>query len=186
MSDPATDPGPSSTSTTSSPEREELVAILEQHRGLFLITTQGLSDEQARLTPTVSALSLGGLVKHVTATSVQWLEFIEHGPPGGTDIDWSNPDPEIFEAFANGFQLLAEETLEGALADWRAAADRTDALVRSVDLDETHPLPQAPWFPPDEVWSNRRVFMHVLAEISQHAGHADILRETIDGQKTMA
>jgi hypothetical protein len=166
-------------------ERDEIVAILTKHRRLFLVPVQGLSEEQVRLTPTVSALSLGGLVKHVTATVVQWLDFVEHGPAGGAGIDWENPDPALFAAFANGFRLLPEETLAGVLATWEAAAARTDALVRSVDLDETHPLPQAPWFPPDEVWSNRRVFMHVLAEISQHAGHADILRESIDGQKTM-
>jgi hypothetical protein len=166
-------------------ERDEIVAILTKHRDLFLVPLRGLSDDQVRLTPTVSALSLGGLVKHVTATVVQWLDFVEHGPQGGADIDWSDPDPALLEAFANGFRLLPDETLEGVLADWEAAAARTDALVRSVDLDETHPLPQAPWFPPNEVWSNRRVFMHVLAETAQHAGHADILRESIDGQKTM-
>ena len=182
MSDTATSRTPT---PTSSPEREELVAILAKHRGLFLVTVQGLTDDQARLTPTVSALSLGGLVKHVTATVVQWLDFVEHGPQGGADIDWDNPDPAMFEAFANGFRLLPDETLAGVLAGWEAAAVRTEALVRSVDLEETHPLPQAPWFPPDEVWSNRRVFMHVLAETAQHAGHADIVRESIDGQKTM-
>jgi uncharacterized protein DUF664 len=171
--------------TLTSPEREELVAILAKHRGLFLVTVQGLTDEQARLTPTVSALSLGGLVKHVTATVEGWLDFVEHGPQQGEDIDWSNPDPAVYEAFANGFRLLPIESLEEALAGWAAMAARTEALVRSVDLDETHPLPQAPWFPPGEVWSNRRVFMHVLAETAQHAGHADILRETIDGQQTM-
>jgi len=171
--------------TTPLSERDEIVAILTKHRGLFLVTVQGLTDEQARLTPTVSALSLGGLVKHVTATTTMWLDFAEHGPGGGADIDWDDPDPAIFEAFANGFRLLPDETLAGALAGWAAAAERTDALVRRVDLDETHPLPRAPWFPPDEVWSNRRVFAHVLAELAQHAGHADILRETIDGQRSM-
>lgn len=165
-------------------ERDELVAILSKHRGLFLVTVQGLTDDQARLTPTASALSLGGLVKHVTSTVAQWLDFVEHGPQGG-GIDWENPDPTIFEAFANGFRLLPDETLDGVLADWAAMTARTDALIGSVDLDETHPLPEAPWFPPGETWSNRRVFMHLLAEISQHAGHADILRESIDGQQTM-
>ena len=168
-----------------STERDELVALLTKHRGLFLVTVQGLTDEQVRLTPTVSALSLGGLVKHVTATVAQWLDFVEHGPGGGADIDWDDPDPALLEAFADGFRLLPDETLEEVLAGWGAVADRTDALVRTVDLDETHPLPQAPWFPPGEVWSNRRVLIHVLAEISQHAGHADILRESIDGQKSM-
>ena len=187
-----TDTAPSSTATTTDAattpavgEREELVAILTKHRYLFLVTTQGLSDEQARLTPTVSVLSIGGLVKHVTATVAEWLDFVERGPQQGGDIDWENPDPSIFEAFANGFRLLPDETLDGVLAEWQTVTERSDALIRSVDLDQTHPLPQAPWFEAGEVWSNRRVFWHVLAETAQHAGHADILRESIDGQKTM-
>ena len=57
-------------------------------------------------------------------------------------------------------------------------------LARTVDLAATHALPEAPWFE-KEAWSNRRVLMHLVAETAQHAGHADILRETIDGQKTM-
>ena len=65
-----------------STERDEIVAILTKHRGLFLVTLRGLTDEQARQTPTVSALNLGGLVKHVTETVVQWLDFVEHGPQG--------------------------------------------------------------------------------------------------------
>ena len=176
---------PTTTTPTTSPEREELVAIIEKQRGLFLVTVRGLSDEQARLTPTVSALSLGGLVKHLASTVTTWLDFVEDGPQQPVGIDWSDPDPAVYETFANGFRLLPDETLDGVLADWAAAAVRTDALVRSVDLDETHPLPAAPWFPPGESWSNRRVFMHVLAETAQHSGHADIIRESIDGQKTM-
>ena len=173
------------TSSGTSPERDELVAILAKHRGLFLVTVQGLSDDQARLTPTVSALSVGGLVKHVTATVAQWLEFIEHGAQAADEIDWSNPDPALYAAFLDGFRLLPEETLAGVVAGYDAVADRTQELVGSVDLDEVHALPPAPWFPAGEAWSNRRVFMHILAETAQHAGHADILRETIDGQKSM-
>jgi hypothetical protein len=173
------------TPTATSPDREELVAIIAKHRGLFLVTVQGLTDEQARLTPTVSALSLGGLVKHVTSTVAGWLDFVEHGPQQQGEIDWSNPDPALYEAFTNGFKLLPDETLEGVLGEWAAVAARTDALIRSADLEESHALPPAPWFPPGEAWSNRRVFMHILAETAQHAGHADILRETVDGQKTM-
>ena len=64
-------------------------------------------------------------------------------------------------------------------------AARTDALVATVDLDHAWPLPEAPWFEPGATRSARRVFLHVVAETAQHAGHADIIRETIDGQKTM-
>ena len=64
-------------------------------------------------------------------------------------------------------------------------AAATDELVRTVDLDATQPLPTAPWFPPNATRSARRVFVHIVGETAQHAGHADILRETLDGQKTM-
>ena len=169
--------------STGDAERDEILAILDKHRALFLVTVRGLSDEQARLTPTVSALSLGGLVKHVTATVVQWLDFIEQGAEAAAGIDWD--DPAVYEARADSFRLLPEETLERVLAEWAQAAERTDALVARVDLPTSQPLPPAPWFAPGEAWSNRRVFAHILAELAQHAGHADILRESIDGQKTM-
>jgi hypothetical protein len=53
------------------------------------------------------------------------------------------------------------------------------------DLDRSFPLPPAPWFEPGASRSVRRTVMHIVAETAQHAGHADIIRETIDGQKTM-
>ena len=57
--------------------------------------------------------------------------------------------------------------------------------VTVSDLGQSRPLPEAPWFPPNTQWSIRRVLTHVIAETAQHAGHADIIRETIDGQKSM-
>jgi hypothetical protein len=64
-------------------------------------------------------------------------------------------------------------------------ARRTDELVAALaDLDATQPLPKAPWFT-DERWSARRVLTHLIAETAQHAGHADIIRESLDGQKCM-
>jgi hypothetical protein len=75
--------------------------------------------------------------------------------------------------------------LAGVLADYEEVGAHTDKLVTTIDLDSDHALPDAPWFEPGARWSARRVFLHVIAETSQHAGHADILRESIDGQKTM-
>ncbi|MFB9852613.1 DUF664 domain-containing protein [Micromonospora andamanensis] len=66
---------------------------------------------------------------------------------------------------------------------WRAVPTRWRATL--PDLDADHPLPEAPWFEPGARWSARRVLLHILAETSQHAGHADIIRETIDGAKSM-
>jgi uncharacterized damage-inducible protein DinB len=181
-------PSPSSLSGGTD-EHADLVEVLRRHRGLFRQTVAGLTDEQARLTPTVSSLSLGGLVKHVAATEQQWARFIVDGPADTPDIDWanvdwSNPPPQI-EQYANGFRMLGDEDLAGLLRHYDDVAAATDQLVLEVDLDARQPLPEAPWFEPGSSWSARRVFMHILAETTQHAGHADILRETIDGQKTM-
>jgi uncharacterized damage-inducible protein DinB len=172
---------------TAGDERADILESLRSARFFLRHTVQGLTDEQARLTPTASALSLGGLIKHVALTEEQWVEFVEKGTdamPGG-DGDWDPDSPEV-RKWASGFQLLPDETLAGALAEYERVAARTDALVQSLpDLGVSHPLPPAPWFAPGATRSARRVFTHIVAETAQHSGHADIIRETIDGQKTM-
>ena len=80
-----------------------------------------------------------------------------------------------------------DEPLAGVRADSAEVGPLTDALVASLpDLDADPPLPKAPWFPAGERWSARRVLMHIIAETAQHAGHADIIRESLDGAKSMA
>lgn len=168
-------------------ERDDLLDLLHHHRDLFRFTVRGLSDEAARSRPTVSELTLGGLVKHVTSVEKTWADFVVDGPapqPDWANIDWSNPPAEVL-AHQDGFRMRDDETLEGLLAAYDEVAAATDELVRTVDLDARQPLPTAPWFEPGATWSARRVFTHVVAETAQHAGHADILRETIDGQKSM-
>ena len=178
--------------TTTQPltgERADLLDVLHKHRGLFRVTVQGLSDEQARTRSTVSELTLGGLIKHVASTEKEWARFIQEGPAAQPDIDWANVDwsnpPAEVAAYADGFRMLEGETLAGLLEEYDAVAAATDALVATVDLDSSQPLPEAPWFAPGARWSARRVFTHILAETAQHAGHADIIREAIDGQKSM-
>jgi hypothetical protein len=84
------------------------------------------------------------------------------------------------------FQMAEGETLAGLLDRYAEVARRTDELVATLpDLDLAHPLPEAPWFEPGKAWSVRRVLLHIIAETSQHAGHADIIREALDGSKTM-
>jgi hypothetical protein len=72
------------------------------------------------------------------------------------------------------------------LAGYEEQARRTDELLAALpDLGATQPLPKAPWFEPGARWSARRVMMHIIAETAQHAGHADIIRESLDGAKSM-
>ena len=165
-------------------ERSDLLAILAEHRQFLRYTTRDLTDEQARTRTTVSELTLGGLIKHVADVERGWARFIVEGPAvlgdasEMTEADWAKR--------ADDFRLLDDETLAGVLDNYEATAAATDELVRALpDLDASQPLPTAPWFPPSARWSARRALLHIIAETSQHAGHADIIRESIDGQKTM-
>jgi hypothetical protein len=161
-------------------ERADLLEALAKHRGLFLYTVAGLTDEQAAATPTTSELCLGGLVKHVTFVQTGWLDFITEGPAAMA------MDENSYTVHTNSFRMLPGETLAGIVDGYDAVCRRTDEMVTSLpDLDASQPLPEAPWFEPGARWSARRVFVHIIAETTQHSGHADIIRETIDGQKSM-
>jgi uncharacterized damage-inducible protein DinB len=165
-------------------ERADILDFLGKHRYFLRYTAEGLSDEQANTRSTVSALTVGGLIKHVTAVERRWAEFAQTG--GGEDTpEETEFTPELIAAWESQFRLDEGETLAGVLAEHEKVAAATDDLVRTLDLDKTYELPAAPWQPPGVFWSVRRVFLHIAAETAQHAGHADIIRESIDGQKTM-
>ena len=163
--------------TTATGERADLLAALAKARYFLRFTVRDLTDDQARQCTTVSELSLGGLIKHVALTERQWASFILEGPSamGANEDEW-----------AGGFQMLEGDTLAGLLDRYEQVARRTDELVTTLpDLDAAQPLPEAPWFPPEARWSARQVLLHVVAETAQHSGHADIIRESLDGAKTM-
>ena len=162
-------------------ERADIVETLRAHRNFLMRTVAGLDDQEAAERTTVSELCLGGLIKHVSHVEDNWVRFILEGPSAIGGFDES-----AMAAHAAGFRMLEGETLAGLLAEYERVAARTDELVATIpSLDLSRPLPEAPWFPTNERRSARCVFMHIMAETAQHAGHADILRETLDGQKTM-
>ncbi|MFY9806317.1 MAG: DinB family protein [Pseudonocardiaceae bacterium] len=171
----------SSTGQTATGERADLLEALTQHRYFLRYTVRDLTDEQATQRTTVSELCLGGLIKHVAAMERKWLNFILDGPSALGPWD----EASISDRYGE-FSVLAGETLAGLRDDYEQVGRRTDELVASLpDLDISHPLPASPWFPPGKRWSARRVLLHVIAETAQHAGHADILRESLDGAKSM-
>jgi len=163
-------------------ERADIAETLAKHRNFLRFTTRDLTDEQAAARPTVSELCLGGIVKHVTAVERNWARFIVEGAAAAGSWD----DPDRMQAYVDGFRMLPGETLAGLLDDYATVAAQTDELLATLpSLDALQPLPQAPWHPKGASWSARRVLLHLIAETSQHAGHADIIREAIDGAKTM-
>jgi uncharacterized damage-inducible protein DinB len=175
--------GPADTSTADG-ERADLLAALAKNRHFLCFTTRGLTDEQARQRTTVSELCLGGLIKHVTAVEQGWVNFIVEGTSAMKGFaDMTEQD---YAQRADQFRLLPGETLAAVLGGYAEVARRTDELVASLpSLNAGHPLPKAPWFQSGESWSARQVLLHIIAETAQHAGHADIIRESLDGAKSM-
>jgi uncharacterized damage-inducible protein DinB len=157
-------------------ERELLLAYLEQQRAGIRNAAYGLTEEQARLTPTAGSLSIGGLVKHVTEMEQGWIDMILQRERG------SREDQEA--GYEDNFRLGPDETLGEVLDRLDAVAKETAAVVAGIsDLGQAVPVPQGvPWFPADlEAWSVRWVLLHLVEEVARHAGHADIVRESIDG-----
>jgi uncharacterized damage-inducible protein DinB len=162
-------------------ERSALRGFLAYQQSAYFAVCSGLTDEQARATPTVSALSVGGLVKHATGLQRTWMARVA-AAPGAPPLD-PRPFEEIAKEFADQHVMRPDETLAGLLEAFKAQNAESLRLVQTADLNAEVPVPQdIPWFPKDlEAWSVRWVILHVLNELARHAGHADIIRETIDG-----
>jgi uncharacterized damage-inducible protein DinB len=161
-----------------STERADFLEALATHRHFLRFTVRDLTDNQAAQRTTASALCLGGLIKHVATVEERWMSFVLSGAQAmaaTSDADW-----------AGGYEMLQGETLAGLLDRYEDIARKTTEIVSSLpDLDVSHALPERPWFKPGASWSARRVLLHIMAETAQHAGHADIIRESLDGAKTM-
>jgi uncharacterized damage-inducible protein DinB len=163
---------------TTSPEKTDLSQALAEQRELLLITVRGLTDAQAARRTTVSELTLGGIVKHLAQGEEAWTQIMTKGDgelPGGM-LDMGQ------------YRMTEGETLPVLLERYAAAARATDEAVAGLpDLGRSVLLPATPWSPPEpEYWSARRILLHLIRETAQHAGHADIVREALDGANTTA
>ncbi|WP_225730872.1 MULTISPECIES: DUF664 domain-containing protein [unclassified Nocardia] len=157
-------------------EREDLIKILGNQRELFQITLRNIDDEQARRRTTVSELTLGGLLHHLINMERHWTSVIVERDENA-ELDVSEFDGE--------YVMAPQETMAGLLENWAEVAAATDALIRTVDsLDSSIPTPTAPWTPERQWWTVRYTLLHILREIAHHAGHADIIREELDGQNS--
>jgi uncharacterized damage-inducible protein DinB len=162
-------------------ERSGLRQYLAYHQSAFFAVAFGLTDEQARSSPTVSELSIGGLIKHVTAMQHSWMSRVAAAP----DAPPRDPRPfdEVAKDFGEQHVMRPDETLDGLLEKFKTENAKSLSLVETADLDAKVPVPQdIPWFPKGiKDWSVRWVILHVINELTRHSGHADIIRESIDG-----
>ncbi|MFJ8645648.1 DinB family protein [Streptomyces sp. NPDC093546] len=155
-------------------ERGALLAFIEAQRGGVRRAVLGLTDEQAASRPSASELSLSGLVKHVAEAELSWLRMAQQKP---------NERARTQETWGDAFRLTEDESVADVLAFWDRVAKETEEFLRAVpSLDDTFPLPPAPWFPKDGRVSMRWMALHLVEEIARHAGHADIIRESLDGK----
>ena len=166
---------------TVSGERADILDLLSTRRNFLRHTAQGLTDEQASTRSTVSELTVAGLIKHVSTVELHWGEFAQ----GKADTAQVEFTPEVIAQWQDQFRLVEGETLADVLTAYEKVAATTEELVRTLDLDAKYELPAAPWQPPGVFWTVRMAFLHIASETAQHSGHADIIREAIDGQKTM-
>lgn len=165
-------------------ERQALLEFLAFNQNAFFSVAYGLTDEQARSTPSVSALSVGGLMKHAAGVQRSWTQRVACAP------EFPPADERPFEEQMREHQdehvMREDETLEEVAATLRAQNAETLRVLAAADLSTPVPVPHdVPWFPHDvDHWSVRWVAMHLIEELTRHAGHADIIRESID-QATM-
>ena len=156
-----------------------LAAYINQQLDGVAHAAYGLTEEQAHATPTTSALSIAALLNHTTRASAAWLDRVEAAP----DLPANKPASmeEAAAKHAAEWQTTASlDELRAALVDLQARV--TDVCER-VDLTVAVPVPSdAPWWPQGvESWQVRWVLLHLVEEIARHAGHADIIRESLDG-----
>jgi hypothetical protein len=157
-------------------EREGLLAFLEQQRQGIRNAAHGLTDAQATSTPSASELTLAGLVKHAALVERQWMvTFVEERDTSCFAVS---------DDYGRGFALEEHETLGSVLDLYAAVAKETERIVGAIE-DLGAPLPPTPagipWIPEGLIWSPRWVLLHLIEETARHAGHADIVRESLDG-----
>ena len=154
-------------------ERAALVGFLAQQRYVLRLTAYGLTEDEAWASPTAGTLTIGGLLKHAAAVEEYWIELMMQRPVAS--------DPEDY---GRDFRREPTDTLAAALHRYASVAQHTEEAIAGIaDLNQPVPVPPGvPWFPDDvDAWSVRWVLLHLIEETARHAGHADIVRESVDG-----
>ena len=148
-----------------------LSEFLDMQREALIEKLQGVSDDDARRAPTVSSLSLLSLVKHSAVWERRWFQVVVAGRRFAGEWPDAHPRDE------NGFRLADDDTVETVVAYYREQIAASQEILRTVDLD-------ARCARPEMAGNLRWVAIHMIEETARHAGHADIIRETIDSSPT--
>jgi len=153
-------------------EREALGSFLDAQREALIRKIEGLDDAAARRSPTASSLSLLALVKHSAIWERRWFQIIAAGRR------WPDEWPAVKDEVEDADLMVGDDdTVDQWVEYYREQIAESRAVVASLDLD-------APCARADLIECNvRYVLFHMIEETARHAGHADIIRETIDGSR---
>lgn len=155
-------------------ERATLEGWLDFHRATLPLKCEGLDDRQVRLASvTPSSMTLLGLVQHMAEVERNWFQRVF----AGQDV------PPVHEAGnEDGFAPVPERGIDEALARWRAEVARSRELIAAASLDDTGSLSEREsGLAGGQGVSLRWILVHMIEEYARHNGHADLLRESIDG-----
>jgi uncharacterized protein DUF664 len=174
MSDATTPTDPSAPPA----EAESLLSVLERNRRTFAWKTAGLDAEGLSATTAASTMTLGGLIKHVALVEADWLAVKlageEYGPPwDGVDFD---ADPSW------DWRTGAQDAPDDVYAIWRDAVARSRELVPRVIGARGLDGPASYTWPNGRTPTVRAMILDMVEEYARHTGHADILREAVDGR----
>ncbi|HWK80828.1 MAG TPA: DinB family protein [Thermomicrobiales bacterium] len=151
-------------------EKASLLGFLNYQRDTLLCKLAGLDDEQVRRPHVPSGLTLLGLVKHLTDVERSWFRETV----GGEDLSslWDDDDPQRY------WRIEPDDTTEGIIAGYREEIARANAIVAAADLNARV---RGKVTPSHQALTIRWVVLHMIEETARHLGHADLIRESIDG-----
>ncbi|BCJ33655.1 hypothetical protein Athai_11580 [Actinocatenispora thailandica] len=155
-------------------EQELLVRFLTGQREAFRQAVAGLDEKQARSAPSASALSLAVLVKHCIDGERTMINRVAGAPEAADPV----------AKWQAGWQLTDADTVPALFAEWDEVGRRTEqVLLAETDLDRVVDIPAnvRQWLPNDTAYTVRWLVLHSIEELARHAGHADVVRESIDG-----
>lgn len=164
-------------------ETQALSAFLRHQCAQLRTSAHGLTTEQARLTPIASELSIGGLLLHNAQVVHGWLTTAMRAPERTPIEMYAEISARIgiHQPFS-GAEAPQTMSLEEILEIFDLAVAFIDEAATSIDLEAALPGPNNPWMPPELVLTGRWVWLHLVTEVARHAGHADIIREALDGK----
>ncbi len=164
--------------TTPPTEADSLLAVLERNRRTFAWKTEGLGPDGLRLTTAASTMTLGGLVKHVALVEADWLAVKLAGQQYGAPWDAVDFDADPSWDWRTG----AQDAPADVYALWRAAVERSRTLVSEVVGRRGLDGPASFTWPDGRTPTVRAMLLDMIEEYARHTGHADLLREAVDGR----